>query len=276
MHFAASKDGVKLAYHIDDFTDPWANAPYILLMHGLARSSAFWYQWVPYIARHYKIIRPDMRGFGQSRDGFTLQHKFDLDVFTEDVLAVLDAEGIDRVHFCGEAFGGVLGTQFAATHPDRVRTLDLVGAPVALGAEIRKKFAHGGSHWGDTVKEIGIRAWVDSTNKLDRFPAWMEEGFFDWYSSEIAKGDLDTLVAFAKITENYDQSRFLPAIDCPVLGIYPDHRQEHVVNLKKGVRDLTIQNISVKYSLFNFVHPRETALAVLNFVALKDGRILRE
>ena len=47
-----------LHYVIDDFTDPWRNAPYLILQHGNGRSSAFWYRWVPYLARFYKVVRP--------------------------------------------------------------------------------------------------------------------------------------------------------------------------------------------------------------------------
>ena len=52
----------EMFYEIDDYTDPWRNAPYILLQHGFGRSSKFWYRCVPYLARFYKIIRPDLRG----------------------------------------------------------------------------------------------------------------------------------------------------------------------------------------------------------------------
>ena len=55
-----------LHYVIDDFTDPWRNAPYLILQHGNGRSSQFWYRWVPYLARFYKVVRPDVRGLGGS------------------------------------------------------------------------------------------------------------------------------------------------------------------------------------------------------------------
>ena len=68
-----------LYYEIDDYTDPWCDAPYLLLQHGFGRSSQFWYRCVPYLARFYRIIRPDLRGFGRSEpsidppDEFTIE-----------------------------------------------------------------------------------------------------------------------------------------------------------------------------------------------------------
>ena len=51
-------------YELDDFTDPWKPAETIVIQHGLGRSSRFWYHWVPLLARHYRVIRRDMRGHG--------------------------------------------------------------------------------------------------------------------------------------------------------------------------------------------------------------------
>ena len=53
-------------YEVDDFTDPWRQPETILLLHGNAESGLAWYGWVPALARHYRVVRPDMRGFGQS------------------------------------------------------------------------------------------------------------------------------------------------------------------------------------------------------------------
>src|SRR5262249_11270002 len=44
-------------YDVADYTDPWKNAPAILLQHGYARSSFFWTAWIPYLARFYRVIR---------------------------------------------------------------------------------------------------------------------------------------------------------------------------------------------------------------------------
>ena len=55
-----------LFYQLDDFTDPWTDAETVLMLHGNAESSLAWYAWVPVLARHLKVVRPDMRGYGRS------------------------------------------------------------------------------------------------------------------------------------------------------------------------------------------------------------------
>ena len=62
---SCSPDG-QLHYLVDDFTDPWRPSETILLLHGNAESGAAWYGWVPSLARRFRVVRPDMRGFGQS------------------------------------------------------------------------------------------------------------------------------------------------------------------------------------------------------------------
>src|SRR3546814_20605880 len=105
MQFATASDGTELAYVIDDFTDPWHNAPYILLQHGFGRNSGFWYKWVPYLSRHFRVIRPDMRGFGQSRKGFSLARGYSMELLARDLVDILDAAATDSVHYSGDAFG---------------------------------------------------------------------------------------------------------------------------------------------------------------------------
>src|SRR5262245_23073038 len=65
QHFNAS-DGVRLAYTIDDFTDPWLKAPTLLLLHAAMGHSKRYYAWVPKLCRHYRVVRMDLRGHGAS------------------------------------------------------------------------------------------------------------------------------------------------------------------------------------------------------------------
>jgi 3-oxoadipate enol-lactonase len=63
--FAAS-DGIRLAYHIDDFTDPWTAPATLLLLHAAMGSAKRYHAWVPMLARHYRVVRMDLRGHGNS------------------------------------------------------------------------------------------------------------------------------------------------------------------------------------------------------------------
>ena len=74
---------LEMNYRLDDFTDPWQQADTILMLHGNAESGAVWFGWVPHLARHFRVVRPDMRGFGDSTP-MPLDFKWSLDRIVDD------------------------------------------------------------------------------------------------------------------------------------------------------------------------------------------------
>ena len=63
--FTAS-DGNRIAYHVDDHTDPWKPAATLLLLHAAMGHSRRFYGWVPGLSRDYRVVRMDLRGHGDS------------------------------------------------------------------------------------------------------------------------------------------------------------------------------------------------------------------
>jgi 3-oxoadipate enol-lactonase len=66
MPIARTAPDLDMHYLTDDYTDPWRKPETVLLLHGNAESSAVWFGRIPHLARHYRVVRPDMRGFGAS------------------------------------------------------------------------------------------------------------------------------------------------------------------------------------------------------------------
>ena len=67
QHSFLASDGSRIAYTIDDFTDPWRPPETLLLLHAAMGSSRRWYAAVPPLARHYRVVRMDLRGHGESQ-----------------------------------------------------------------------------------------------------------------------------------------------------------------------------------------------------------------
>ena len=95
MPYLERKGKPKLYYEVDDFSDPWRNTSVLVLQHGFGRSSRFWYSWVPYLSRFYKVVRPDLRGLGQSSLDFDLERDFTVEALVEDLIAIFpDLEAV--------------------------------------------------------------------------------------------------------------------------------------------------------------------------------------
>ena len=198
----------RLHYTVDDYTDPWKNAPFVILQHGNGRSSRFWYSWVPYLSRHYRVVRPDARGLGASSADFDLERELTVESLVEDLIAVLDGLSAESVHFCGESMGGILGLALAALHPERVRTLTLVSTPVYISDRMKESYSMGHKSRVDAMKEMGREAWLKATNRSTRFPPDTEPALLDWYEAEFARSSTEVQLAFAKLVNGANAASF--------------------------------------------------------------------
>jgi 3-oxoadipate enol-lactonase len=270
----------RLHYRVDDFTDGWKNAPYLLLQHGNGRSSRFWYSWIPYLSRFYKVIRPDARGLGESSADFDLGTGVTVDSLVGDLAAVLDHAGAESVHFCGESMGGILGLAFAAMHPKRVRTLTLVSTPVYISDRMKETYSMGHKSRMDAMKEMGRDAWLKATNRSTRFPPESDPGLLDWYEAEFAKSSADVQLAYATLVNGANASSFLPKVEAPVLGLYPTEgpitSAEQEQMLVEKLRDFRVVHLPTRYHMVHHVAPAACATHLLHFMAQHDGIACRE
>lgn len=270
-------DGLSVHYRLDDFTDPWAERPPILLQHGNGRSGEFWYRWVPMLAGQYPIVRPDMRGLGGSTRPADLDRDITLEALVGDLVALLDHLEIDRVHYCGESMGGILGLALAALHPDRVRTLTLVGTPVFIEDSMKQRYALGHGSRTDAMEQMGIREWVAATTRGTRIPADEEPELFEWYVDTFANGDPEVQVAMSKLVNAADASSFLPQVRAPVLGLYPTAGQittaGQEAKLRDGLADFTMVHLPTPYHMVQLLYPEACTRAVLEFCARHDDPV---
>ncbi|MGE3783122.1 MAG: alpha/beta fold hydrolase, partial [Alphaproteobacteria bacterium] len=123
----ATGDGIRLAYYIDEFTDPWRRPDTVLLLHAAMGSARRYFGWVPHLARDWRVIRLDLRGHGASQVPPADQPLL-LERLVTDAAELLDHLGIDSAHIVGNSAGGYLGQQLAMTTPERVRGLALFGS----------------------------------------------------------------------------------------------------------------------------------------------------
>ena len=95
------------------------HGPPVVLLHGWPQH---WYEWrdvIPLLAPHARVICPDLRGFGWTD---VPERGYEKDQLMRDLLALLDALGLERVTFAGHDWGGFVGFLLAFEHPDRIES----------------------------------------------------------------------------------------------------------------------------------------------------------
>ncbi|HKR25485.1 MAG TPA: alpha/beta hydrolase [Allosphingosinicella sp.] len=100
----------------------------ILFLHGFPESHRTWRSILPDLARDFRVVAPDQRGFGGS-DRPQEVDAYRTDRVVEDLIALADVLGIGRFTLVGHDWGGAVAWLAALRHPGRVARLIIVNAP---------------------------------------------------------------------------------------------------------------------------------------------------
>ena len=275
MPFASASDGVQLHFAVHDFTNPWEQAPTLILQHGFGRSGRFWFGLIPYLSRFYRIVCPDLRGLGQSSRDFDLASGISVENYISDLVCIADAVGARQFHYAGESLGGIIGMALAATHPDRVRTLSLLSAPLRINETTQRAFAFDHPSWQDALRDLGAAGWAAKANVATRFPPGTDQALLDWYAAEMGKSSTDTMIAMSRLASRVDAVPFLSKIRAPVLGLYPSKGrfttsgQEDEMQGK--VANLQLVHLPNSFHMIWVLDPAGCAGHMLHFMAAHDG-----
>ena len=207
-------ESLDLHYELDDFTDPWTASETILLVHGVADTSLAWFAWVPRLARQFRVLRPDLRGFGHSSVP-PADYDWSLSGFAQDLRALLDQLEIATVHVVGQRVGGSVAMQFAHDYPERVTSLTVIGGPATLSKSSLNPDA-----WLTQVQQDGVEAWARST--MDRRLGNVSPAMKEWWITAMGKASPQVMAGIFRYVGNMDITALLPQIQAPTLVITSD------------------------------------------------------
>ncbi|WP_035375284.1 alpha/beta fold hydrolase [Pseudoduganella violaceinigra] len=125
MHITTG-DNVRIAYQLDGAD----HLPVLILSNSIATTYRMWDGEVDALSRHFRVLRFDMRGHGES--GIPAG-AYSLDRLGRDVLELMDALGIRRAHFLGLSLGGFIGQWLGVHAPERIDRLILSNTAAHLG-----------------------------------------------------------------------------------------------------------------------------------------------
>jgi pimeloyl-ACP methyl ester carboxylesterase len=199
----------------------------VLLIHGFPDSSHLWRHQVPALLEAgMRAVAPDLRGFGGS-DKPEAVEEYAIAKSVGDMVAVLDALGVERTHVVGHDFGAVVAWALAAIVPDRVDRLVAmsVGHPNARDRSMEQRE----KAWYQLLFQFtGVAEELLSRNEWALFRDWLRgHGDLERYLSDLSRpgaltAGLNWYRANLAPRLQLEPRPRLPAVAAPTLGVWSD------------------------------------------------------
>ena len=152
---------IRIAYRWDGPSD----GPVVMMAHAMGTSHRIWDLQMSALADRYRVLRYDWRGHG---DTDAPEGPYTLGQFEADAVGLMDALGLDRVHWVGISTGGMIGQGLGIHHPGRVSTLTLCNTTAQSGPWYRNWVAERQA----VVRRDGMVPVWDMTERL-----WFTDAF---------------------------------------------------------------------------------------------------
>jgi pimeloyl-ACP methyl ester carboxylesterase len=171
------------------FVEAGAGAP-LLLVHDFAATREVWTAAVLRLAQTFRVIAPDLPGFGGSEKPDPQRYAYGWDAFSDSLFDLVAALGLGRVHACGHGMGGGVALSLAARHPALVHKLVLVSALVypprdhGLARAGRVPLV-GALLWRQAMGQALFRSYVQNTvySGATRIPVGRAEELYEAFNA---------------------------------------------------------------------------------------------
>ena len=162
-------NGISIHYQLEGPQD----RPVVVMSHSLATDLYMWNEQMATLNRHFRVLRYDIRGHGQT-DAPTSDYT--LELLATDMFSLLDTLRIDTVHFVGLSLGGMIGQTAALLDQQRFLSLSLCATSSRLLAEAAPLWEQRIA----TAQKKGMQAMVEST--IDR---WFSPAFQKHFALDV-------------------------------------------------------------------------------------------
>lgn len=263
MPHVTTTAGDDLFYREECFVPPWSSPPAVLLLHAEAESNLAWYGWIPRLGARARVIRPDMRGTGESvamRPG----QAWSLDRLAADVVALMDGIGLEDAHVVAARFAAPVAMRLAASYPDRVATLALCSASPDPEAQYGARAAG----WIDLIAREGMDAWAVEV-VAERLGPAADPRMLEGWAALLGTADRATLLGLLGSLRAFDATADLGRILCPTLVATTDAGPalplEVTVAWQRRIAQSELLVLTGGGDHVAASHARELATAVQNF-----------
>ena len=244
------------------------HGPHVVLLHAGVADLRMWEPQVSAFAKHFDVIRPDQRGFGDSE----LPPKPWSPL--ADLLSLMDQLSLESAHLVGCSMGGALAIDFALDHPERISKLVLVGSAIG-GFTFKPEHAHLFAEASaaraagdlDALNEAMLHLFLDGPERPRGYVAEPLRKLFLDMNGHALRVDFEKAP-----TKEPDPVavRRLHEIDAPTLVVVGDKDVPTVMEaadlLMNSIPDVQKTVIEDAAHLPNLEHPNEFNRAVLDFL----------
>jgi len=206
MPFLDLTPDFQLYYEIDDYTDAWTRPETIVMVHGFTENTTAWRAWVPHLARHYRVIRFDQRGFGRSTP-VTRDFTFTNELWVDNVARVIEHLAGGSAHVIGAKSGGLVTIELAAQRPGLVKSIILASTPLDPPQP---------QNWLPHMEKHGMRSWARMTMP-PRLGSKMPPRGTDWWVDMMGSTSIETAHAYLRWVSTINVGPDLSRVNCPAL-----------------------------------------------------------
>jgi len=199
----------------------------VVMVHGFGASSDNWNRMAGRLTKKYRVIAPDMPGWGQSTRIDAASYAYPEQI--ERLHKFLGALGLHRFHLIGHSMGGFISSAYAARYPEEVITLTLIaphGVTEPQPGELALSVA-AGDNW---LVARNVPEFERLLNKVFARRPYLPRSVFKLFAAYAIRGSAKSARIFADMQSNDPplEDR-LPLIQAPTLIIWGD--QDRVLNV---------------------------------------------
>jgi len=157
-------NGIRMNYELSGKK----GAPVVVLSHSLSCNLLMWNPQIDALNPYFQVLRYDTRGHGATE---APSGSYTFELLAEDAVGLLDALGMDRVHFVGLSMGGMIGQCLVLSRPHRLRSLVLCDTASIVPAEAQPVW----QERLDKVRKKGMEALSEETLERWFTPAFLRQ-----------------------------------------------------------------------------------------------------
>lgn len=256
----AQANGARLAWRIDGPQD----APAVMLSNSLMSTHVMWDPQIAALTGRFRVLRYDTRGHGASE---VTPGPYSMELLADDAAALIEATGLDAVHFVGLSMGGMIGQQLAVRHPRRVLSLSLCDTASEMPPR---------SMWEarfETARNQGVAGLVDTTIGRWFVPSFIarEPDAIAWVRQMILQTTPEGYIACASAVRDMSQTHILREIRVPTQIIVgrddPACTLAASEALHREIQGSTLHVIDDAAHLSNIEKPEQFTRLLVDFIS---------